>query len=142
MKYIKKITPQDFNKGLEDFYDVATKQDFWEVKGAYAFEHYLCWATLDNSCYFCFDYKTSNFIYFAIEKKLSNIKALFETFYEIVCAGYPFIGMVGRVGRYPRILKAFGHYSDPKQSLVEGKEEIVWYAGHPDNIEKIKRRFN
>lgn len=141
MKYIKKITPQDFNKGLEDFYDVATKQEFWEVKGAYAFDHYLCWATLDNSCYFCFDPKTHNFIYFATEKKLSNIRALAETFYEIVCAGYPFIKITGRKGRYPRILKALGSYS-VYETDVKGFEEIVWYAGHPDNIEKIKRRFN
>lgn len=141
MKYIKKITPQDFNKGLEDFYDVATKQEFWEVKGAYAFDHYLCWATLDDSCYFCYDPKTGNFIYFAIEKELSNIRALAETVYEIVCAGYPFIKITGRKGRYPRILKAFGSYS-VYETDVKGFEEIVWYAGHPDNIEKIKRRFN
>lgn len=141
MKYIKTITPQEFNRGLWDFYDVASKEEFWEVKGAYAFEHYLCWATLDNKCYFCFDTKTSMFVYFALEKTVRNIRALSEVFYEIVKAGFPFIGLLGRIGRYPRILKVFGHFSEPRLSEVEGKEEIVWFAGHPDTLESIKRRF-
>lgn len=144
MKYLKKITPDEFNQALRKYFDVATADDFWEVKGAYAFDQDLCWATTDDNCYYLFETANSLFIYFAMEQgKISNIKGLFEVFYEIICSGYPFIRISGRKGRYPRILKSFSNYQMVEPTVhVRENEEIVWYAGHPDNVEKIKRRFN
>lgn len=142
MKYIKKVTNDAVNEALKKFYDVASKEDFWEVKGLYAFPTDLCYSTIDDNCFMCYTPKTQYFVYFAIEQgKMSNIRGLFEAFYEIVCSGYPYIRFYGRIGRYPKILKAFSCYDAPKETVIKGKEEIVWYAGHPDNIEKIKRRF-
>lgn len=142
MKYIKKITPQEMNDALKRYFDVATKEDFWEVKGLYATGNCLCYSTTDDNCFLCFDENTGFICYFAMKKdRMMNIKGLAEAVYEIVCSGHPFVKISGRNGRYPRILKSFGHYTIKETSLKE-YEEIVWYAGHPDNIEKIKRRFN
>lgn len=143
MKYVKRITAQEMNEGLKKFFDVANVDDFWEVKGLYALNEDLCFVSLDGSCYYCFESISSYFVYFALEPgKMSNIRGLFEVFYEIICAGYPFIRINGRKGRYPKLLKAFNYYSfvEPQVHVYEN-EEIVWYAGHPENVEKIKRRY-
>lgn len=144
MKYIKKITPVEINQALRRYFDVADGDDFWEVKGFYALDNDLCWASVDDNCFYCFEVATSMFVYFAMEqKRMSNIRGLFECFYEIVCSGYPFIRINGRKGRYPKILKSFGHYQFVEPSVhVRENEELIWYAAHPENVEKIKRRFN
>lgn len=143
MKYIKKITPQEMNDALKRYFDVATKEDFWEVKGFYARPGDLCYASVDDNCYYCLESSDSLFVYWAMEQgRMSNIRGLFEVFYQLICEGYPFIRINGRKGRYPKILKAFNYfqYVEPKYHVLEN-EEIVWYAGHPENVEKIKRRF-
>lgn len=144
MKYIKKITPEEFNNGLRKYFDVATADDFWEVKGAYALDNDLCWSTTDDNCFYLFETANSLFVYFAIDKgRIINMKGLFECFYEIVCSGYPFIRVNGLKGRYTKLFKAWNHWQTVEpQYHVRENEELVFYAGHPENIEKIKRRFN
>lgn len=144
MKYIKKITPEEFNNGLRKYFDVATVDDFWEVKGAYALDNDLCWSTTDDNCFYLFETANSLFVYFAMDKgRIINMKGLFECFYEIVCSGYPFIRVNGLKGRYTKLFKAWNHWQTVEpQYHVRENEELVFYAGHPENIEKIKRRFN
>lgn len=142
MIHIKKITPGEMNGALRRYFDVANAEDFWEVKGMYAKEGDLCYCTLDDNCYYYFEVDSNNFVYFAMEPgKMENIKGMWECFYDIVCTGYPFIRINGRKGRYPKILKSFGYYQFV-ETPIEENEEVVWYIGHPENIEKIKRRFN
>ena len=43
MIHIKRITPQDVNAALKRYFDVATPDDFWEVKGLYAQDGDLCY---------------------------------------------------------------------------------------------------
>ena len=112
MKYIKKITPDDFNNAFYEYLGVASKEDLWEVNGAYARPEYLCYATIDNNCYYCLETeRNNNFVYFAFEKnKLINMKGLYEAIYEMICEGRPFIRFSGRPGRYRKILNGFGHW--------------------------------
>ena len=142
MMHLKKITPGEMNGALRRYFDVASAEDFWEVKGMYARECDLCYRTLDDNCYYYFEVDNNNFVYFAMEPgKMENIKGMWECFYDIVCTGYPFIRINGRKGRYPKILKNFDYYQFVETPIGEN-EEVIWYIGHPENIEKIKRRFN
>ena len=142
MIHIKRITPEEMNGALRRYFDVASAEDFWEVKGMYAKEGDLCYSTLDDNCYYYFEGDNNNFVYFAMEPgKMENIKGMWECFYDIVCTGYPLIRINGRKGRYPKLLKSFGYYKFVETPIKEN-EEVVWYIGHPENIDKIRRRFN
>lgn len=142
MIHIKRIAPQDVNSALKRYFDVASADDFWEVKGLYARDGDLCYCTVDGNCYYYMERNTNNFVYFAMEPgKMENIKGMWECFYEIVCTGCPYIRINGRKGRYPKLLKSFGYYQFVETPIREN-EEVIWYIGHPENIEKIKRRFN
>lgn len=139
--HIKRIAPQDVNAALKRYFDVATPDDFWEVKGLYARDGDLCYCTVDGNCYYCLQCGTCNFVYFSLEQgRMENIRGLWECFYEIACAGNPFIRINGRKGRYPKILKGFGHYLFVETPIREN-EEVIWYLGHPENIDKIRRRI-
>lgn len=142
MIHIKKITPEEMNGALRRYFDVASAQDFWEVKGMYAKEGDLCYSTLDDNCYYYMKESTNNIVYFAMEPgKMENIKGLWEALYEMVCEGYPFLRFVGRKGRYGKVFKSFNYYKKIEPEIITN-EEIVGFVGHPENIEKIKRRFN
>lgn len=142
MIHIKKITPEEMNGALRRYFDVASAEDFWEVKGMYAREGDLCYSTLDDNCYYYMKESTNNIVYFALEPgKMENIKGLWEALYEMVCEGYPFLRFVGRKGRYGKIFKSFSHYKKIEPEIITN-EEIVCFVGHPENMEKIKRRFN
>lgn len=141
MKYIREASPKEINDGLKKYFDHATAQDFWEVKGLYALEGDKCFVSLDGNIFFHKQQNTDNFTYFALEQgKMSNIRATFEVLYELICAGYPFIRVNGRCGRYKHFLDHFGHYV-PQETLYEGHEEYIWYIGHPETIDKIRARI-
>lgn len=139
MKHIKKITATEMNEALERYYDVARKEEFWEVKGLYALDNYLCFATLDNNCYMCFNPDTNNYVFFAFEHPLtSNLVGMFESFYELICAGFPVVRVEGGTGRYIKILRRHGHYNTAP-TTIDGHEAYFWYIGHPDIIKIIER---
>lgn len=143
MKYIKQISADEINEALKKFHRCSTEEEFWEVKGFYAIDEDLCFSTTDDNCFYCFQTRIQEFVYFALNKnKIINMKGLFESLYTIVCSGYSYIRLVGRVGRYPRILKAATAWKMVEPLYpVKGREEIMWYAGHPHNVELMKRRF-
>ena len=143
MKYIKKITADEINEALGKFYEVASYEDFFQVKGFYAQENDLCYASKDGSCFYCFEVQTSVFVYFALEQgKFSNIRGMWEAMYDIICFGFPFIRLCGRTGRYSKLLKAFSNWQIVDQLFnVKGHEDIVWYAGQPENVKKILKRI-
>ena len=144
MKYIKKITPKELNEAFKEYLGVADKEDLWEVNGTYARPEDLCYASVDDNCYYLLQQKGgNNFIYFAFDKnRLINIKGLWETLYEMVKEGYPFIRFAGRHGRYRKIMKGFGYYSETHDTNDTTYEAFMVYVAHPENVEKIKRRFN
>lgn len=143
MKYIKKITADEINEALGKFYEVASYEDFFQVKGFYAQDEDLCYASKDGKCFYCFELHNSVFVYFALDQgKFSNIRGLFEVLYEIICFGCPFIRLRGRAGRYSKLLKAFSCWQKVDQLFnIKGHEDIVWYAGHPENVKKILNRI-
>lgn len=142
MKYIREATPAEINNALRKYFGCATADDFWEVKGLYAIEGDKCYVSLDGNIYFHMQQNTSNFTYFSLlPGKMSNIRAAFEVLYELICAGYPFIRINGRNGRYKHFLNHFGHYV-PAETLYEGHEEFVWFIGHPETIDKIRKRID
>lgn len=142
MKYIKKITADEINEALGKFYEVASYDDFFQVKGFYAQDEDLCFASKDDNCFYCFELRNSVFVYFALDQgKFSNIRGMWEAMYEIICSGFPFIRLCGRAGRYSKLLKAFSNWQRVDQLFnVKGHEDIVWYAGHPENVKKILKR--
>ena len=143
MKYIKKITADEINEALGKFYEVASYEDFFQVKGFYAQENDLCYASKDGSCFYCFEIQTSVFVYFALEQgKLSNIRGMFEVVYDVICSGFPFIRLCGRKGRYTKLLKVMCSWKVVDQMFdIKDHEDVVWYAGHPENVKKILKRI-
>lgn len=143
MKYIKKITADEINGALGKFYEVASYEDFFQVKGFYAQDEDLCYASKDGKCFYCFELHNNVFVYFALEQgKFSNIRGMWEAIYEIICFGCPFIRICGRTGRYSKLLKAFSCWQKVDQMFnIKGHEDIVWYAGHPENVKKILKRI-
>ena len=141
MKFIKRITAKECNDGLRKYFDYATADDYWEVKGMYALEEDFCFMSLDGNVFFHYQKSTSNFTYWALEKgKMSNIRATFEVLYELVCLGYPFVRINGKNSRYHKFLEHFGNYVKV-ESLIPGREEYIWYIGHPDTVDKIRARI-
>lgn len=141
MKYIKEITPKECNDGLKKYFEVATVDDFWEVKGMYAMEGDKCYQSLDGNVYFLCQNGSSNFVYFALEPgKMSNIRATYEVLYELVCNGVPFLRVNGKDGRYRHFLNHFGHYTQVN-SAIPDREEFIWYIGHPDTVRQIRLRI-
>lgn len=143
MKYIKKITADEINEALGKFYEVASYEDFFQVKGFYAQDEDLCYASKDGKCFYCFELHNNVFVYFALDQgKFSNIRGMLEALYEIICFGCPFIRLCGRTGRYSKLLKAFSCWQKVDQMFnIKGHEDIVWYAGHPENVKKILKRI-
>lgn len=140
MKYIKKITALEFMDGMKEFFKVADVDDFFEVKGLYALDEDLCYATLDNNCFYILRASDSMFGYFALDKgNIINIKGLWEAVYEMVCAGYAWIRINGRIGRYTKLLGKY-NYTKPLETYVRGHEEFWWFAGHPDVIKAMDKR--
>lgn len=131
------------NEAFKRFFDAATFEDFFEVKGFYAQPEDLCWASMDDNCYYCFEKRTSVYVYFAIDQgRFSNIRGMWESMYEIICSGFPFIRLCGRQGRYTKLLKAFDCWQTTEQLFnIKGHEDVVWYAGHPENVKKILKRI-
>lgn len=144
MKYIEKITCDEFNEAFFNYFDVATKEDYWEVQGAYARPEDICYKTTDNNCYYCLEKRqNNNFVYFAYEKKrLINIKGLWESLIEMVKEGCPYIRFSGFHGRYEKILKGFGYFWETKDTANPTYQAYICYVAHPDIIEKLKRRVN
>lgn len=141
MRFIKEITPKECNEGLKKYFDYATADDFWEVKGLYAIDGDICYQSLDGNMFFHYQKATSNFTYWALRQgRMSNIRATFEVLYELICAGYPFLRINGKKGRYGHFLNHFGHYA-PQETPYEGHEEYIWYIGHPETIDKIRKRI-
>jgi hypothetical protein len=141
MKYIKEIDAEEFNKALLDYFDYATKEDYWEVKGLFATDNDICYKTVNDNAYYIFQKDYENFAYFAkVKGNLQTINGLWEVFYDLVCKGNPFIRILGKEKRYPKILKGFTNFVELEMTL-KGQQQFVWYAGHPDNIEKIKKRI-
>ena len=144
MKYIEKISCDEWNKAFFNYFDVATKEDYWEVQGAYARPEDLCYKTTDNNCYYLLEKRqNNNFVYFARDKnRLINIKGLWETLIEMVKEGCPFIRFSGFHGRYGKILKGFGHYWETKDTADPTYQAYICYVAHPDIIEKLRRRVD
>ena len=144
LKYIKKITPDDFNNAFYEYLGVASKEDLWEVNGAYARPSFLCYATVDDNCYYCLETeRNNNFVYFAFEKnKLINMKGLWESIYQMVCEGRPYIRFSGYAGRYGKILKGFGHYWETHDANNPTYQAYMCYVAHPEIIKKLEKRIN
>lgn len=143
MKYIKKITADEINEALGKFYEVASYEDFFQVKGFYAQDEDLCYASKDDNCFYCFELRNSVFVYFALDPgKLSNIRGMFEVLYDVICSGFPFIRLCGRKGRYTKLLKVMCSWKVVDQMFdIKDHEDVVWYAGHPENVKKILKRI-
>ena len=92
MKYIEKISCHEWNEAFFNYFDVATKEDYWEVQGAYARPEDLCYKTTDNNCYYLLEKRqNNNFVYFARDKnRLINIKGLSAGFISLLVIKNPF----------------------------------------------------
>ena len=145
MKYIKKITSDELNEALKKAYDVLPKEEFWEVRGLEATDNDLCYSSIDNSVYFHFRNSDSNFGYFAIQKKVENIRAVYEFLYTLVEEGIGYIKFCSSKGRYNIILKHFIAIFQDKEvteKQLEKKDHYIWYIGHPENIKRFEKRIN
>lgn len=146
MKYIKKISAQDFLDGMKKLYEVASVEDFFEVKGLYPLDEDQCYATLDNNCYYILRARDTMLGYFALDKgRLSNIKGLWEFIYEMVCQGYSWIRINGKNRRYTKLAEknAVKDYilTKPLETNAKDHEEFWWFAGHPIVLKEIERRM-
>ena len=141
MKYIKKITSADMNQALLDAYYILPRNEFWEIKDIRARNFDYCYSTLDGSCFYYLDKITENFVYFALDKKVENIRGACEFLYELVCQGVPCIRINGIPGRYD-LLKNIAHMKLEKTDGTDDRDYYTWYIAHPEDIEKLKKRIN
>ena len=144
MKYIEKISASEFNEAFKNYFDVATKEDWWEVNGTFVINEDLCYKSIDNNCYYCLVKRhNNNFIYFAYDKnRLINIKGLWESLVEMVKEGCPYIRFAGRQNRYKKIMKGFVAWWETHDAADPTYESFMCYVAHPDNIDQLRRRIN
>lgn len=142
MEYIERITPKEFEEGMKKAYDVLSADEFWEVRGIYPEKDDLCYATKDRSCYYIFQTKILNFAYFATEKKLQNIRGLFESLISIVLEGHPYIYYNGLNDRYNTINKFFYNVFINDKIEDDTHEYFFVYAAHPENISRALKLLN
>ena len=143
MQYIKEITPTEWNEAFKKSYGILTQEEFWDLRFANATKDCICYATIDGSCYYYYDTKIQNFVYFALERKIQNIKGLYEIMIDLVCKGIPYVHYNGKKGRYNIIEKAGFKYIFEDEA--KGKDPIyefkIVYAAHPENMELLKKKI-
>lgn len=141
MKYIKRITAQEMRDALQKAYYMLPRDEFWEIKDIKAKTFDYCYATLDNTCFYYLDKFTENFVYFALEKKVENIRGACEALYELVCEGVPCIRINGLPGRY-NLLRKKAHLKIEESDGTDDRDYYVWYIAHPEDVEELKKRIN
>ena len=143
MIYVERISSDEFNEALKQAYGKLSLEEFWEVRGAIANKEDLCYATKDKSCYYLYQTTVNNLVYFALDKKIQNIKGLYESLYDIVCNGHPYIYFNGLKGRYNIIKKAFLFvFQDDRFEPEENRDYLVIYMAHPENIKRLINKIN
>ena len=143
MKYIERITKDEFNEALKAAYEILPVEEFWDVRGIVVEDWDICWATKDKSCYYLYQTKEENFAYFALEKKVQNIKGLYETMLDLVYSGIPYVHFNGKKGRYDIIKKGFYQvFDDDKYDKRDDWDYLVVYAAYPENVLKLINKIN
>jgi len=142
-QYIDRITPLELEEGLKKAYGILTVDEFWDVRGIIATDNDYCYATKDRSCFYIYQTKEDNFAYFAIENKVQNIRGMYESIYDLVYNGFPYIHFNGRKGRYDIIKKAFHHVMwDKRFKETDNWDYLVCYIAFPENILRLINRIN
>lgn len=143
MKYIERITKEEFYEALKKAYNTLSVEEFWEVRGLFLTDNDICWATKDKSCYYVYQTKEENFAYFALEKKVQNIKGLYETMLDLVYSGIPYVYFNGRKNRYDIIKKGFLYvFEDKRFEQRDDWDYLVVYAAHPENVTRLITKIN
>jgi hypothetical protein len=143
MKYIKKITYKEWDDALKKAYGKLTQEEFWDLRFAVANDKCICYSTIDDSCFYLYDTVIDNFIYFALEKKVQNIKGLYEVMLELVYNGIPYVHYNGRKGRYNILEKAGFMFivNDTTKNIDSENDFKVVYAAHPYNIWLLNKKL-
>jgi hypothetical protein len=147
VKYIKQITPDEMNEAFRKYFELCCKEnrfiDLWDVKGFFAHPNDLCWSSLDGNAFYCIEVESTSFVIFAFDKgDITNVKGIYESLYEAVKVGYPFIRLWGRIGRYRKILRPLIHWQNTSFfEPREGYEELSCYFGHPHNVKVLESRL-
>ena len=142
MKYIERVTKEEALDALKKAYDILTVDEFWDVRGLTIEDGDRCWATKDKSCYYIYQVQKENFVYFALEKKIQNIKGLYETMMDLVYYGIPYVHFNGRKNRYNIIKKSFLFvFDDNNYEKDDEWDHLVVYAAHPLNIIRLADRI-
>lgn len=143
MKYVKKITPEEWNAAFKKSYGILSKEEFWEIRCANANKDCACYATIDDTCFYYYDTINNNFVYFALIKTIKNIKGLYEVILNLVLDGIPYIYFNGVKGRYNIIKKGFLYVFDDERYVQNNEERDYFYvyAAHPANIERLLKRI-
>jgi hypothetical protein len=142
MKYIEQTTKEVIYEGLRKAYDILTVDEFWDIRGLDISDEDKCWVTKDKSCYYVYQIEEENFVYFALENKVQNIKGLYEVLLNLVYQGIPYIHFNGRKGRYDIIKNNFVCvFEDEKYSKNDGWDHLIGYAAHPENILRLVKRI-
>ena len=140
MKYIKKISCEELMDGFESFCRNSTEIDISRIKGLRTSPSDICFSDINNNIYFLFQTRTVNLIDFAIDKYDSkNIRAMYETLYELAKMGFYTIRLEGFIGQYRNHLKSFGHFVDTDCSDSKN-EAFMWDIGNPEVMEKLLAR--
>ena len=143
MIYIDKINKEEVEEALKTAYEILPVEEFWDVRGLVIGDKDFCWATKDKSCYYIYQTEQENFVYFALEKKIQNIKGLYETMLDLVYSGIPYVHFNGKKGRYDIIKKGFLHVmDDDKYDKRDDWDFLVVYAAHPENIVRLINKIN
>lgn len=143
MKYLKRITTKEVDDALKKAYGKLTVEEFWDVRGLIAKDGDFCYATKDDSCFYVYQKDVDNFVYFALEHKVQNIKGLYEVLLDLVYNGIPYIHFNGRKGRYDIIKKSFLHvFEDNRAEKRDDWDFLVIYAAFPENIIRFVERIN
>ena len=145
MKYIERVNREETYAALKKAYGILPVDEFWDVRGLLIEDNDFCWATKDKSCYYIYQANKQNYVYFALEKKVQNIRGLYETILDLVCCGLPYVHFNGRKGRYDIIRKSFisvlDEYTDNNYSKDPEWDHLVVYAAHPENITRLLKRI-
>lgn len=143
MIYIDRISKEEAEEALKTAYEILPVDEFWEVRGLVIDNKDICWATKDKSCYYVYQTELENFVYFALEKKIQNIRGLYEVVLDLVYSGFPYIHFNGTKGRYDILKKAFPHiYEDNRFEKQDDKDFLVMYAAHPENVVRLINKVN
>lgn len=140
MKYIKKISREELEKSYWDFCRVSDKADVKELMGLHTNDTDICFSDVNDNVFILFQTDRSNFVYFAIDKnRPQNIRAMYETIYELAKDGFYSIRIEGKDGQYEKTLESFGHFKEI-QCLDAGHKAFMWDIGNPEVMEKLLAR--